>query len=93
MEVKQYKNTDMNKQRNEPAKKRVSTEAIQYMIAETQTYISIVVLTCISTVVLTYCRMETRKCFYKEANRQIIASSMIYRNISIIIYSLKDSKK
>jgi hypothetical protein len=73
--------------------KQLFSEATLYRIAEAQTCTGIVVLTQISIVVLTYCRMAIRIYFNRETKESTGKSAMkcIYK--TIFIYLFKDSKQ
>jgi hypothetical protein len=60
---------DMNKQKCKSAMKRLFSEATLHGIAGVHTCQSIVVLTQISLVVLTYCRMAIWIYFNREAKK------------------------
>jgi hypothetical protein len=73
--------------------KRLFSEATLHRIAEVHTCASIVVLTQISIVALTCCRMAIWIYFNSETEKQIRkpAKKRIYK--SIIIHLFKDSKQ
>jgi len=73
--------------------KRLFSEAMLHRISEAHTCTSIVVVTQISIVVLTYCRMAIQIYFNDETKEQISKSAKkgIYK--SIVIHLFKDSKQ